>query len=100
MTPSDHSPLPLAGPLTIATVRTWQEQFARSLEAPSGLSLDLGPVTDIDAFGLQLLWSARRAAEARGKAFRLTGAPPAFAHACERAGVPADRFSPLNPHLP
>jgi anti-anti-sigma regulatory factor len=74
------------GPLTIPFVESWRTRLSAALDRSSAPTINLAAAAEFDAFGLQLLWSARCTAKAQGKSFRLSGAGEAFAGACQSAG--------------
>lgn len=63
------------GPLTVAAVEHWRGRFAAELERVGVLKIDLGDVTAIDVFGLQLLHAVERTAGLTGRGFRALNTP-------------------------
>lgn len=90
----------IEGPLIVNTAEMWRARMAEALAGSPGLSIDLAGVTETDVFGLQLLCSARRGAEAANKTFRLKNTGGAFARCCELAGFSPAEFSIQAPSLP
>lgn len=84
--------LRIEGPLVIATVADWHRRLLERLTTTPALVLDLGGITAVDLFGLQLLWSARRTAAARGQALTLTAVTPVFGEACAASGFLPSAF--------
>ena len=81
------------GPLVIGTVADWQRRLSEYVTGTAPLQLDLGAVTALDAFGLQLLVAAQRSARSRGQALHFTKFPEGFAEACDAVGVSPATFS-------
>jgi anti-anti-sigma regulatory factor len=87
--PDDIRPgqLRIDGCLTINEAATWHATLKERVSAGVALDLDLSSVTTVDLIGLQLLASARRAAENAGLAFQVIGNGSSVLRACEQAGV-------------
>lgn len=83
----------IEGPLTVQTAETWRQRLAAHLGSAAGLTIDVEAVAEWDAFGLQLLWSARRSAIAAGRPFVLRRAGEAFARACAQTGFAPAAFA-------
>lgn len=63
--------LTLAGEMTIYAAAELQSRLLASLDAGSGLQIDLSAIEEIDSAGLQLLLLARQHALATGQLFAL-----------------------------
>ncbi len=106
----DDSSLPLSpatapafrveGALVVSAVEACRERMVAHFAQTPSVTIDLRAATDFDAFGLQLLCSARHSAHAAGRPFALLNPTDAFSRACTAAGLPADAFSPLPSQLP
>lgn len=90
----------IEGALVIDAVESCRERMLAHFARTSGVTIDLQAASDFDAFGLQLLCSARHSAHASGQPFALLHPPEAFSRACAAAGLTADTFSPLPAKLP
>lgn len=99
--PATNPPRPdtlvINGPLVVRTAETWHARCATALAGARTLTIDLAECPEADAFGLQLLYAARRSAEQQGQGFRLLGFSPALDAACRRAGFARDHFRDLDP---
>ena len=88
------------GPLVVSTVEAWSRQLAAEWAGASALTLDLAAVTDLDAFGLQLLLAARRHADAAGKTLHVTNLTDRCAQVRELAGFDSAAFAVPAPRFP
>jgi anti-anti-sigma regulatory factor len=86
-------PVKISGKLNIRQADTLHDELATSIETQPAVIIDLAEVTDCDAIGLQLLWSAKRYAERLGKPFSVAGATAALHQSCAQLGL---RFSDLS----
>jgi hypothetical protein len=77
----------IAGPLTVASVESWRVRIVDAITRSPQPGVDLAALDDVDVFGLQLLYAARRGAEALGKRFRVLNGSPLILRACVSAGV-------------
>jgi anti-anti-sigma regulatory factor len=75
------------GPLSIYEVVALRNELVECLGLFEGVILELDQVTECDLAGVQLLYSARLAATARGKGFTVSGATEAVTGAVSRAGL-------------
>lgn len=87
------APWRIEGPLVISTVTDWHRRLIESLAAHPEPVIDLGGVTAVDAFGLQLLLAARQDATAAGRTLTLAAVPPVFDDACAATGLARSLFS-------
>jgi len=79
---NQRAPITLApqGKLTIEKASQFREELVSALAEASTLLIDLSDVEEIDLSGVQLIYSARRSAIAKGKELHLVGlAQPAVA---------------------
>lgn len=66
----------LVGEVVLSTVPAHRRRIEEALQERSTVLASLSQVEDIDLFGVQLLYAARRYAEGANKAFHLTGEVP------------------------
>ncbi len=85
----------VTGPLTIYEVSSLRETLLAAFEAPEGLTLDLGAVTECDTAGAQLICSARKTAREVDQPFHVRAVSDAVTKAMEDVGL--DPFDILNP---
>lgn len=85
-------PLRLAHSLTVYTVAELRTRLLTYLAEAEHPVLDLGPVGECDCAGVQLLWSARRAAEGTGRRLQLHDCPEPVLAAAERLGFARAAF--------
>lgn len=90
----------IEGALVIGVVEACRERMVAHCAQTPDVTIDLQAATDFDAFGLQLLCSARASAHAAGRAFGLINQPRSFSSACATAGLTADTLAPLSAKLP
>lgn len=76
----------MRGPLTIANAESWRRRLAERLAADDALHVDLAELTQIDVFGVQLLYAACSTADFTSRPFSLVNAPELYSAACEAAG--------------
>lgn len=93
----DPAPCLLAGEgdMTIYTAGEWRERLEFALASGRDIELDLSGILEIDAAGLQLLIMAKKEAENRGKALRLTNHSPAVLEALDLCGLGSFFGDPL-----
>ncbi len=73
--PAADTRCPVGPELTIAQAAAWRDQLLEWMaDGRASLSLDLGPVSDFDSAGVQLLLAARRSLAERGGQLRITSA--------------------------
>jgi len=96
---SVESEFRIVGDLVVSTVACCLERLKTQFANSRVLAIDLGAATGFDAFGLQLLWSVRRSAEASGRSFSLVNVPEAFTQTCKAAGFAPDAFTPIQPKI-
>ncbi len=84
--------LTVDGALTVAAVEAWRVRFADALARGAGLTVDVSGATEIDVFGVQLLWAARRSAREQGRAFGVIDGGGTLRRACAAAGLDAATF--------
>lgn len=82
--PAEPATCRIEGPLVITTVADWHRQLQALLAAPRDCTVDLGAVTQLDLFGLQLLLAV---ACRRPSGVRLVNPPPALSTVCLSAGL-------------
>jgi len=85
----------LEGDATIAGIESLEQRLSEALESSSKVLLNLSHVSNMDLAGIQLLYAAKREADARGVVLHLTGtASDAVREAMEAGGfvkeAPAD----------
>lgn len=66
----------LVGEVVLSTVSAHRTQIEEALQERSTVLASLSQVEDIDLFGVQLLYAARRYAERSNKEFHLSGEVP------------------------
>ncbi|MFW5693717.1 MAG: STAS domain-containing protein [Alkalispirochaeta sp.] len=66
----------LVGEVVLSTIQNHRARIQDALHERSTVLASLSQVEDIDVFGVQLLYAARRHAQSVGKAFHLTGEVP------------------------
>tara|TARA_B100000614_G_C14431349_1_gene446267 strand:- start:203 stop:550 length:348 start_codon:yes stop_codon:yes gene_type:complete len=66
----------LTGEVVLSTLHEHRTQIAAALEERSLVLLSLGLVEEIDLYGVQLLYAARRHADGVGRELHLTGDVP------------------------
>lgn len=82
----------LDGALTVAAAESWRVRFTETLARGAGLTVDVSTADEIDVFGVQLLWAARRSAREQGRAFGVIDGRGALRRACAAAGLDAATF--------
>ena len=75
------------GSVSIYETPALKAVFQECLEGFSGLVLHLGPVTECDVAGIQLLLSARAASKQTGKAFAISTMSAPIIEIMARAGL-------------
>ncbi|WP_159438726.1 STAS domain-containing protein [Alkalispirochaeta americana] len=66
----------LVGAVTLTTVEARAEEIRQAFETVPMVLISLSQADEIDLAGIQLLYGARRYAEAQGKELHITGAVP------------------------
>ena len=89
----ENDSLKLTGSLDIYSAESLRDVLLKHAESSRSISIDLSAVEVCDVTGLQLLYSARRSAEAANKSFLITSVSDAFLAACAAAGVAQSDFS-------
>ena len=79
--------LRIKGAMSVFTIEKSHKEIVAAFDACDDLTLDLKEVNDCDISGLQLLYSARKTANAIGKAFSVEGASDAIIDIFNRAGL-------------
>jgi anti-anti-sigma factor len=82
----------LSGALEIYDVESLRDVLLRELTGRGELVLDLAGVSSCDTAGVQLLCSARKTLEQRGKRFHIERASAAFLTCCQRLGLGQNGF--------
>ncbi len=85
--PAPGETVAVDGALTVAVVEAWRARLAAALARGPGLTVDVSAADEIDVFGVQLLWAARRSAREQGRSFRVIDATGALRRACASAGL-------------
>jgi anti-anti-sigma regulatory factor len=75
------------GPLTVAAAEEWRVRLAAALGRGSGLTVDVSAAKEVDVFGVQLLWAARRSAREQGRTFGVIDGSGSLRRACASAGL-------------
>jgi anti-anti-sigma factor len=81
-------PFRVNGPLDIYNAGTLQAALEQHIQSHSSIEIDLTNAGGLDVAGLQLLYSARKSAEASGKPFALAGVPDALRSLEAALGLP------------
>lgn len=84
--------LTVDGALTVATAEAWRVRLAAALARGAGLTVDVSAASEIDVFGVQLLWAARRSAREQGRAFGVSDGGGSLRRACATAGLDPATF--------
>lgn len=84
---SPESVVGVDGALTVGSAESWRVRIVEALAQSASVAVDLAATTEIDVFGLQLLYAARCSADAQGKTFRAFNAGPVVESACAAAGI-------------
>jgi anti-anti-sigma factor len=69
----DLNVVSLEGGATIAEAETVRDRLAGAIDGSAKVLVNLSHITRMDLAGIQVLYAARREADARGVAFHLTG---------------------------
>lgn len=91
---ASDGPFRFEGSVDVSTVATWHRSLTDFLTAARDNRIDLGAVTSVDLFGLQLLLSARSSASAAGRALTWQNSPACIQETCTRAGIDSSLFEP------
>lgn len=82
--------LELEDSISVYEAAVVRDKLVAFMDASESLRIDLSKLEDCDITGIQLLYSAKKTAEDKGKSFSVTGASPAVVDVMARAGINAD----------
>ncbi len=83
----DRAAVRAEGPLSIYEVAALRDELIECFDRFGQVLLELDRVTECDLAGVQLLYSARLVASARGKGLVVSGVPAVVREAVLRAGL-------------
>lgn len=94
--PDNAGPLKISGTLDIYAAEALRDALAQRVHHQTTLTLDLSEVDGCDVAALQLLYSARKSAEASSEGFAVTTFSQAMINACEALGFALEQLKASN----